>query len=168
MRILKAITVFGILVFSSPLLATESPPGMQKFNITCPAAKLLPVLDTAYHECHNGFANGSCERFVETFRQLLPEYDCQRPFDATPPKKYIVPAIWIASEGAVEDYIRLLYRMSSSKDKMFSDRWFQKATIEAKKLFGSQEFRAALDGAIAEEYEEKSIIVEKQLKAKRK
>lgn len=168
MRKLKSMTAILFLVFSSPLFASEAPQGMQKLNITCPASILLPLLDTAYHECNNGFANGSCDRFVETFWELLPEYDCQRTFDAAPSKKHIVPAIWIASEGAQEDYMRLLYRMSSSKDKMFSDKWFKKATTEAKRLFGSPKFRAILDGAIAEEYGEKSLKVEKQLKTKNK
>ncbi len=170
MRNLKTITLILLtpLVFSSPLFAIERPAGIQKFNITCPASKLLPVIDTAYHDCHNGFVNGSCERFVETFQQLLPKYDCQRPVDATPKKNYTVPAIWIASEGAVEDYTRLLFRLSSPNDKMFSDKWFQKATLDAKKLFGSQKFRDILDGALAEEYVEKSIKVEKRMKAKGK
>jgi hypothetical protein len=164
MRNLKATIVILLVTVSTPLIASEAPPDMQRFNVTCPASKLLPVLDQTYHECSNGFVNGSCERFVETFRQLLPEYDCQRSFDATPTKKYIVPAIWLAGDGALDDYVRLLWRMSSSKDKMFSSRWFQEASAEAKKLFGSNEFRNILDGALAELYLPRSEEVERKLK----
>lgn len=163
---LKAVTIILILVASVPLLASEAPRDMRQFNVTCPAPKLLPVLDAAYHECNNGFADGSCERFVETFRQLLPEYDCQRPFDATPTQNYIVPAIWLAGDGALMDYVRLLSRMSSLKDKLFTDKLFQKATDEARKLFGSKEFRNILDGHLAEEYGPLSKKVENELKRK--
>jgi hypothetical protein len=164
---LKAVTIILILAASVPLLASEAPRDMRQFNVTCPARKLLPILDTAYHDCNNGFVNGSCEEFVKTFRQLLPEYDCQRPFDATPTQNYIVPAIWLAGDGALEDYVRLLSRMSSSKDKLFTDKLFQKATDEAKKLFGSKEFRNILDGHLAETYRPLSIKVESELKRKK-
>jgi len=163
---LKAVAIILILVASVPVLGKEAPRDMRQFNVSCPAPKLLPVLDAAYHECHNGYVNGSCERFVETFRQLLPEYDCQRPFDATPTQNYIVPAIWLAGDGALEDYVRLLSRMSSSKDKLFTDKLYQKATDEAKKLFGSKEFRNILDGHLAETYRPLSIKVESELRRK--
>ena len=160
---LKAVAIILILVASAPLLAKEAPRNMRQFNVTCPAPKLLPVLDAAYHECNNGY-EGSCERFVETFRQLLPEYDCQRSFDATPTQNYIVPAIWLAGDAALEDYIRLLSRMSSSKDNLFTKGDFQRATDEAKKLFGSKEFRNILDGCLAEEFLSLSKKVESELK----
>jgi hypothetical protein len=164
MRSLRVVIVVLLCAVCTSVAAMEAPPDMQKFNVTCPAAKLLPVLDAAYHECNNGFVKGSCEKFVETFRQLLPEYDCQRSFDSTPTKNYIVPAIWLAGDGALEDYVRLLWRMASSKDKMFRNKWFQEATAEAKRLFGSEEFRNILDGALAEEYMSRSEEVERQLK----
>jgi hypothetical protein len=152
MKHMKLFLITLIITISGPLYASEAPSSMKQFNVTCPTQKLLPVLDRAYHDCNNGFVNGSCEKFIETFRQLLPEYDCQRSFDATPTKNYVVPAIWLAGDGALEDYVRLLSRMSSPKDKMFTDKLFKKASLEAKKLFGSKEFQAILDGALAEEY----------------
>jgi len=164
---LSGVALILILVVSVPLLAKEAPRDMRQFNVTCPAPKLLPVLDAAYHECNNGYVNGSCEKFVETFRQLLPEYDCQRSFDATPTQNFIVPAIWLAGDGALEDYVRFLSRMSSSKDKMFTNKLFQKATDEAKKLFGSNEFRNILDGHLAEEYWPLSKKVESELQRKK-
>lgn len=167
MRNLTFLSVILILAVPMVLFATEAPQDMRQFNVTCPATTLLPVLDNAYHECSNGFANGSCERFVETFRQLLPEYDCQRSFDATPSRNYIVPAIWLAGSAALEDYIRLLYRMPSSKDKIFTQKYFQNATTEAKKLFGSKDFQNILDGHLAEEYGPLSKKVENELKQKR-
>jgi hypothetical protein len=149
---LKPIIIVFVLMLSPSLYAAEAPQDMKQFNVNCPAQQQLPVLDKAYHECSNGFVNGSCENFVESFRQLLPEYDCQRSFDATPSKNYIVPAIWLAGDGALEDYIRLLYRMTSPKDKMFNKVNFRDVTKVAKKLFGSKEFRHILDGSLAEEY----------------
>lgn len=162
------ISIILILAIFTPLFAIEAPQDMRQFNVTCPAARLLPVLDAAYHECNKGFENGSCERFVNTFRQLLPEYDCQRSFDSTPTKNYIVPAIWLAGDGALEDYIQLLSRMASLKDKLFTDKWFPKATTEARTLFGSKEFQSILDGALAETYGPLSRKVEKELRRKKK
>ena len=152
------------LIFAASALASEAPREMTQFNVTCPAQKLLPVLDAAYHECNKGFENGSCERFVETFKQLSPEYDCQRSFDATSEKNYIVPAVWLAGDGALEDYIALLARMTSRKDKVFSDKWFRKASADAKQLFGSKAFQSVLDGHMAEEYGPLSKRLEKELR----
>ena len=162
----KSIVFFLIFVISSPLMAEEAPVDMQAFNVTCPAAKLIPVLDTAYHECNNGYVKkgASCEKFVAVFKQLLPEYDCQRPFDTSPTQKYIVPAIWLAGDGADEDYIRLLWRMASKKGKMYRNQWFRKPVYEAKILFASKEFRHILDGAIAEEYVSRSKKMERELR----
>jgi hypothetical protein len=148
------------LAFVASAFASEAPREMNQFNVICPAPKLLPALDAAYHECSKGFGNGSCERFVETFKQLIPEYDCQRSFD----KNYIVPAIWLAGSGALEDYIALLARMTSRKDKMFSDKWFRQATTDAKQLFGSEAFQSVLDGHMAEEYGPLSKRLEKELR----
>jgi len=140
------------LVGASAVQASEAPPTMREFNVHCPASKLLPLLDSAYHECNKGLANGSCERFVATFGQLAPEYDCQRSFDATPDKKYVVPAIWLAGDDALEDYIVLLARMASGKDKMFRDESLGEASAAARKLFTSEAFSGVLDGHLAEEY----------------
>lgn len=133
----------------------------KEINVTCPAPKLLPILDAAYHSCRH-YADGSCERFVETFRKLLPKYDCQRSFDGDS-----VPAIWLSSDGEMDDYVDLLWRMSSSRDQMFANESFPKekeAIAEAKRLFASEEFRSVLDGALAEEYEPRSKKLETQLK----
>ncbi len=160
MRFIAALS----LTFAASAFASEAPLEMTQFNVTCPAQKLLPVLDAAYHECNKGFVNGSCERFVETFKQLSPEYDCQRSFDATSEKNYIVPAVWLAGDGALEDYIALLARMTSRKDKVFSDKWFRKASADARQLFGSKAFQRVLDGHMAEEYGPLSKRLEKELR----
>src|SRR5438874_10522170 len=102
------------IVLGASALGKEAPPGQTRFNVICPASQLLPVLDRAYHDCNHGFMDGSCEVFVESFRKLAPEYDCQRSFDATPSKNYIVPAVWLAGVGALEDYVGLMYRLASS------------------------------------------------------
>jgi hypothetical protein len=161
---LKTVSIILVLVASVPLLASEAPRDMRQFNVTCPASKLLPFLDANYHECSNGFVNGSCEMFVDIFRELLPEYDCQRTCDSSPTKNYIVPAIWLAGDAALRDYIHLLWRMSSSKDKVFTKEDFYRTTEEAKRLFGSKEFRNILDGHLGETYRPLSIKVENELK----
>jgi hypothetical protein len=159
----QTVAVVLIVTFSIPLFAAEAPREIQQFNVICPAAKLLPVVDAAYNACNNGYVDGSCEKFVEVMRQLLPAYDCQRPFDASPTENYGVPAIWLAGNGAMEDYIRLLLRMASPDDKMFSDPLFEKAATEARKLFGSKAFQNVLDGELAEDFRPLSEEIESEL-----
>jgi hypothetical protein len=113
-------------------------------NVTCPASKLLPDLDANYHECSHGFQNGSCNKFVQIIAQLLPKFDCQRPFDIAS-----VPALWIGNSAAFEDYVHLLSRLKNP---------------EAIKLFSSAQFRAVLDGAMAEEYVPLSLKAERALR----
>lgn len=113
-------------------------------NVTCPASKLLPELDASYHECSHGFQNGSCQKFVQIFAKLLPKFDCQRPVDTDS-----VPALWMGNSAASEDYVHLLSRLKNS---------------EAVKLFSSAEFRAVLDGAMAEEYVPLSLKAERVLR----
>jgi hypothetical protein len=69
-----------------------------------------------------------CDEFIDNFWKALPEYDCQRSYDATPTAKYIVPAIWLCKEGG-DSFYRFLSKMKSEK---------------ALKLFGSKQFRARL------------------------
>jgi len=156
-------------VLGASAVGKEAPPGQTRFNVTCPAPRLLPVLDRAYHDCNHGFMDGSCEAFVESFRKLAPEYDCQRSFDATPSRNYIVPAVWLAGNGALEDYINLMYRLASSdspKGKMFSEQLFRKATNAAEAFFGSEDFRRVLDGDLAEQYLPLSRAVERKQQRK--
>jgi len=146
------ILAFLILV-NTPLLANDAPANIRTFNVTCPAASLLPIIDASYHACNNGYDDGSCDRFVDAYAKLLPTYDCQRPIDATPVKKFVVPAIWLAEEGAEEDYIRLLWRLAS-EERMYT-KSFPDAVRKARLLFASKEFAHSLDGAVAEEWNEK-------------
>jgi hypothetical protein len=152
MRPLQLIGFLATSLFTTALaFADKAPAGMTQFNVTCPAKRLAPEIDRAFHQCNVGYADGSCERFVSLFRELLPVYDCQRPFDAT----YIVPAIWVVGDAEHEDYVRLLARMKQPF---------------AQQLFASKEFRATLDGALAEDYGDLSRQRERDLarKAKRK
>jgi hypothetical protein len=64
----------------------------------------------------------------------------------------------------MEDYVRLLWRMSSLKDKMFAHKSLLKATSEARQLFASKNFRNVLDGALAEAYVPKSKKLESEIK----
>lgn len=153
-----ALRMILLPAFTTSVMAAEAPATMHQFNVTCPAAKLAPALDRAYHECRNGYdiPEGGCPKFLTIFKQLLPTYDCQRPFDASPTKNYVVPAIWLTGDAEFEDYTDLLWRMASRKDRMFGDKSFREISDSAQRLFASHEFRDALDGALAEEYLEKS------------
>ena len=133
------ISLTAAFVFASSLASGAQP-------AKCPAARLLPEFDATYHECGRGVENGSCKRFVAIFRELLPKYDCRRQFDTEP-----VPAAWIVDSAALEDYVRLLSELR---------------TPDARALFGSKEFREILDGALAEDYGDKSREVEKSLASK--
>jgi hypothetical protein len=142
-----------------PLIVTRAFALESQSNVTCPAPRLLPALDAAYHQCNQGFENSSCENFVQTLRRLLPRYDCQRPFDT-----HAVPAVWLAGDAELDDYFQLLWRLASSNDKMFAEKSFSKAKSDAKKLFGSKEFRNVLDGELAEDYMTRSKELERELK----
>jgi hypothetical protein len=170
MNTLKCIVIFLILADPLVLMAEEAPAGMHEFNVKCPAENLIPILDTAYHECNNGFVKkgSSCEKFVEVFKQVLPVYDCQRPIETRSTPKYIVPAIWLAGDGAADDYIRLLWRLASQKEKMFKDNLFHRPVIEAKAIFSSKEFRDILSGETAEDYDDLSKSMEQELAKSRK
>jgi hypothetical protein len=154
-------TAFMAASLSVPLIVTRAFASEGQSNLTCPASRLLPALDADYHQCSHGFENHSCERFVQTLEQLLPKYDCQRSFDNG---AGAVPAVWLAGDAELEDYVHLLWRLSSSTDKMFAGKPFSKATNGAKKLFSSKEFRSILDGALAEDYMARSKQLERKLK----
>lgn len=141
MRVGTSRLVLTATVIVAGLAATSA---ADSANIACPANKVLPELDANYHECSHGFENGSCQRFVQLLKTLLPKFDCQRSFDTSP-----VPAVWLANDAAFEDYVNLLSRL---KDK------------DAKQLFASAAFRDTLDGAMAEEYGPLSRKAEKELK----
>ena len=157
-----AIFLFTAFTASSvrvPLIVTRAFASEGQSNVPCPASKLLPALDAAYHQCSHGFENDSCESFVQTFGQLLPKYDCRRSFDND-----AVPAVWLAGDAELDDYVHLLWRLSSSTDKMLAENRFSKATNDAKKLFSSKEFRNILDGELAEDYMARSEELERKLK----
>jgi hypothetical protein len=161
-KLLLVIALFILaLGFGLKASCTEAPTSMKRFNVICPARELLPMLDREYHECDNSF-DGSCEKFVATFRKLLPEYDCQRPFDATSTQNFIVPAIWLAGDGPLDDYVRLLADLAKSKSRLYSPEAIDAAQL----LFGSKEFRQILDGELAEDYLKQSIAVERRLEQK--
>ena len=137
-----ACTWLLLLATSLGAAGHKAPAGTRKFNIACPAKELLPKVDLAYHRCNNG-RRDECGQFVTLLRQTLPKYDCQRPFD----QDYVVPVLWLA-DAAMEDYVRLLSRLPS---------------LEASRLFASQEFREVLDGDLAEEFGPLSRETERQL-----
>ena len=145
---LRAIAT-AVVLFAVPAMAREAPAGMSQFNRECPAKMLLPRLGEAHKACVAGTA-AACSQFVELFRQLLPEYDCQRPFDSTAKANYIVPAIWLAGDERLGNYIELLSKLQTS---------------EARRLFASPQLRAILDGHFAEEYLERSEAAQKELAA---
>lgn len=118
--------------------AREAPPGMRVFNRSCPAPLLCSRMNDEMETCRS--SGKRCASFLSDYRKLLPEYDCQRPFDHTPAKDYIVPAVWLCERN--EDYVQFLSKMKSK---------------EARRLFGSPELRNSLDGALAEDYYDASL-----------
>ncbi|SRR5258705_9091810 len=145
---LAIVLVQALALWPVGAYAGEAPKGMRHFNVMCPAKKLLPELKAAYRGCRAG-AESDCTRFVRVLRDLLPVYDCQRPFDATPTTNYIVPAIWLAGDEEAERYFQLLSELPSR---------------DAAQLFGSNQFRAALDGYLAEQFLSRSEEVERKLR----
>ena len=117
-------------------------------NDQCPFQDIYIEFDRAYHQCVNGQVRKgeSCNRFVENIEKLFPKYDCKRSFDTEP-----VPVIWLF-DAAAEDYIRLLYELASGTNRTFDGQWFVNEKAKARAIFLSSEFRAVLDGHMAEEY----------------
>ncbi len=114
----------------------------------CPFPYIYVEFDRAYHQCVNGQVRKgeSCDCFVENIEKLFPKYDCKRSFDTGP-----VPAIWLF-DAAFEDYIKLLYELATGKNRTFDGKWFAKEKAKARTILLSPEFRAVLDGHMAEEY----------------
>jgi hypothetical protein len=134
-------SLVSILLFVSSSIAVAK-------DEQCPFPDIYIEFDRSYHQCINGQVRKgeSCDRFVENIVKLFPRYDCKRSFDTAP-----VPAIWLF-DAAMEDYIKLLYELASSKNKTFDGQWFEKEKTKARAIFLSPEFRAVLDGHMAEEY----------------
>jgi hypothetical protein len=127
----------------------SAPPAMKEFNRRCPAPKRCDDLVRERDACKRK-AGPPCERFVVLFRELLPEYDCQRPFDHTPSEDYIVPAIWLCG-GNFERSLDFLSKLRRKN---------------ARALFASQPLRVALDGDLAETYRALSLKAARAREAK--
>lgn len=125
---------------------------------TCPASTVLPELDAAYHACGH-YADENCHNFIAAFKKVTGRYDCKRSFDTGPGS---VPAIWLAGDGALEDYVHLVWLLSTKKQ--FKSKLYRGVDVEARDFFASSEFRGVLDGALAEEYSEKSRAMASSLK----
>jgi hypothetical protein len=156
MTILIRCGMLSLLLSAGPVRAELAPAGIKEFNKTCPAKELCPRIELAYKQCSKQKSAPECAAFVKLFRQLLPLYDCQRPFDRSGGDNYIVPAVWLCDglrgggyPQESESYVELLYVLKSP---------------DAKKLFAGKEFREVLDGAVAEEYHDKSLQAEKEMK----
>lgn len=131
------------LSLSSFALADRITSAQTTFNKTCPAPKMCDDFIESYDVCEQ--EKKRCNEFLENFKKLLPKYDCQRPQDATPKEKYIVPAMWLCKDH--EDAVRFLSQMK---------------TVDARRLFGSAMFRTILDGDLARELSALSIKVGKE------
>ena len=127
-----------VLMMGLAAEAKLAPPDMKVFNKTCPTPKLCDVIYENLQACERGNKK-QCSQFVDNYRLAIPAYDCQRKFDSSPKENDIVPAIWLCETH--EYFLKSLFKMKSKK---------------AKRLFHSQELRTTLDGALAEEYLEKS------------
>lgn len=142
MILLLELILYGLLL-ASVVAAKEAPHGMKVFNKNCPAPVLCKKVSEDMELCKSKKKN--CDSFLSNYWKLLPEYDCQRPFDHTPKVDYIVPAVWLC--GNDEELLRFLSKMKSPG---------------ALKLFGSDELRNSLDGDLAEEYLDMSLAASKK------
>jgi len=148
---MKSYILFLLLIIPTLTLAfsEEAPKDMTKFNITCPAKELCPLLDQAFESCYTTKKEEVCSIYIQIFKKLVDNYDCQRSFDNTPTKKYIVPAYWICDASKSWAYIELLSKLELP---------------EAQEFFASSEFRSILDGEIAEGFIDLSLERERKLK----
>jgi hypothetical protein len=111
----------------------------------CPYPKTYITIDQFFHECNSGRYD-SCDYFLDEITPLFSRYDCKRIHDTHP-----VPAIWLFG-AAMDDYLKLLYQLSSGTDKYFGSDSLSLARYRAKVIFTSDAFRSVLDGYYAEEY----------------
>lgn len=146
-----------ILLFLIPThtlaFSEEAPKDMREFNVTCPSKELCPILDQAFESCKSTNKTEVCSIYIQIFRKLVQNYDCQRSFDNTPNKKYIVPAYWLCDPTKAWANIELLSKLKSN---------------EAQEFFASSDFRSILDGELAEGFMEMSSDREKMLKRDKK
>ena len=129
-------------------------------SVSCPAPDLFNAVTSAYQDSvSHPEDNGKMSTFIELLKKAMFKYDCRRTFDYEP-----VPAWYLCSGG--------------KKDNTYScgyediDKWFHflgtAESREAKELFASKLFRNTLDGMYAEQYQEGSLQVERQLKTEKK
>lgn len=137
-----AIALFLVISLTLTAFAAEAPKNMKEFNINCPAKDICHQFDKYYQLCKQNRDSDTCLRYIQLFKKLAPAYDCQRPFDHTPTKDYIVPAFWLCNEEKSWDYIDLLSKLTLS---------------DAQKFFSSSQFRSILDGETAEGFYDLSI-----------
>jgi hypothetical protein len=148
----KSISIVIVILLTSVFgIAKEAPKGMTEFNVTCPAGELCPLLELSFDSCKSSKKEQVCSIFVEIFKNLVDDYDCQRPFDNTPTKNYIVPAVWLCGSSELWDYVELLSNLEYP---------------DAQDFFASSEFRSILDGALGQRFREQSRKTEKMLKRK--
>lgn len=120
-----------VVSFSSSALATDKAEGSNVLG-PCPAEKLCPKFIEQIDQCSANKKSKSCDQFVDTFKELVPRYDCKRSFDTAP-----VPAVWLCEKNH-ERAVELLSKLKSKKARQF---------------FGSEALRSTLDGALAEEFD---------------
>ena len=160
LRILAAVALASVFLIAGHAGGREAPGDMKRFNVTCEAIELCPLLKQQREKCEQSELK-NCDEFIGTMRRLLLEYDCQRPFDskaANGRAEYVVPAIWLCPitidessvliEDPFEDALETLVRLKSG---------------QALQLLASKELRGSLDGHYAEVYLEESIRAEKLL-----
>lgn len=143
---------FLMLSLPAAVFAKAAPLGMTQFNKSCPAPAECEKLREAQNQCRSkaGEVHEACHEFIQIYRRLLPEYDCERPEDYNPQQPQVVPALWLCQN--FEEATQWLSQMKSKG---------------ARRLFGSENFRRILDGDMAEAYLAKSKQVEQTLKKNR-
>lgn len=95
----------------------------------CPTMNLLSKIQEADKLCQDLKDDNACSNFVDAFDKLIPSYNCKRPFDDAP-----VPALWLAGDRAVEQYVNNISRLDSAR---------------AKEITSSSRFAKLLDGSMS-------------------
>ncbi len=117
--------------------------GTTDLNKICPAPALCADLEKNYLACRFNTHAKECLEFIQILKHLSPIYDCSRSFD-----RGHVPAIWLCGQNRRKG--------GASYDEAYYNLLSKLRLKEAKEYFASPLFRSVLDGAMAEEYYERS------------
>ncbi len=104
--ITHAFMILSAFLFVAAEAAEMQPGNMTEANKVCPSEELCPKIEREYQECNKDPKSTTGREFLQTFKKLLPTYDCRRHFDND-----AVPAVWLCEgqrgdgkRNELEDY----------------------------------------------------------------